>query len=99
MAESKKHRETAQRIARKEGVEYNRGPGPDVPGKTRKIEVETAKTVADGIRQLQGYKDPVYIAGVDDSAVQAALERTKGTTVGVMNSQGKIVKRSTRKRR
>lgn len=99
MAESKKHRETARRIARKEGVEYNPGPGPDVLGKTRKIEVETSTTVADGIRQLQGYREPVYIAGADDKAVQAALDHTKGTTVGVMNNQGKIVKRSTRKRR
>ena len=57
------------------------------------------ETVSDGIRQLQGFREPVYIAGVDDAAVQAALERTKETTVGVMDNQGKIVKRSTRKRR
>lgn len=98
MGESKKHRSTALRIARKEGVEYNPGPGPDVPGKRRIVEVETAETVGDGIRQLQGYKKPVYIAGADGTAVKTALKRTNGTTVGVMNSQGKVVKRSTRKR-
>ena len=50
-----------------------------------------------GLRQLQGYNRPVYIAGADKAATDAALKATEGTTVGVMNSQGKVVKRSTRK--
>lgn len=52
----------------------------------------------DGLRQLQGFRKPVYIAGADAEATQAALDATKGTTVGVMNPQGKILKRSTRRR-
>lgn len=92
-----KHDVTAQRLARKEGVEYNRGQGPDVISTRRAIEVETVNTVHDGLRQLQGYKKPVYIAGADAEATKAALDATQGMTVGVMNPQGKIIKRSTRK--
>ncbi len=65
---------------------------------TKAIEVETANTAKDGLRQLQGYNKPVYIAGADKAATDAALKATEGTTVGVMNSQGRILKRSTRKR-
>lgn len=92
------HDKTAIRLARKEGVEYNRGQGPDVKGARRAIEVETADTARDGLRQLQGFRKPTYIAGADAAATSAALEATKGTTVGVMNSQGKVIKRSTRQR-
>lgn len=79
-------------------MEYNQGQGPDVNSTRRAIEVETADTARDGLRQLQGFKKPVYIAGANAEATQAALEAAARTTVGVMNSQGKIVKRSTRRR-
>ena len=94
-----KHDDTANRIAVMKGVDYNRGQGPDVQNGRQAIEVETEKTVRDGFRQLQGFKKPVYIAGADDKATAAALEAAKGTTVGVMNSHGKIIKPSTRKPR
>jgi hypothetical protein len=92
------HDKTAERLAWKDGVEYNRGQGPDVVSSRRAIEVETVHTVRDGLRQLQGFKKPVYIAGADAAATKAALEAAEATTVGVMNSQGKVVKRSTRTR-
>ncbi len=94
-----KHDNTANRIARKKGVEYNRGQGPDVITPRQVIEVETVDTVRDGLRQLRGFKRPVYIAGADAAATQAALEAARGTTVGVMDQQGNVVKRSTRKRK
>ena len=94
-----KHDQTASRLAAKERVRYNRGKGPDVVSARRAIEVETASTVRDGLRQLRGYRKPVYIAGADAKATEAALRRTRGTTVGVMDPSGRIVKRSTRKRR
>ena len=93
-----KHDETARRLARKEGVDYNRGQGADIVSSRRVIEVETAATARDGLRQLRGYRKPVYISGADVAATEAALEATEGTTVGVMDSKGKIVKRSTRRR-
>jgi hypothetical protein len=92
------HDKTAMRLARKEGVPYNRGKGADVKGSRRAIEVETARTARDGLRQLQGFRKPVYIAGADAKATAAALKATQGTTVGVINSQGKVVKPSTRRR-
>ena len=98
MAKSK-HDQTAEKLAKKEGTDYNRGPGPDIKAKQRAIEVETEATASDGLRQLQGFQKPVYIAGADAKATQAALEATEGTTVGVMNEKGKIVKSSSRKRK
>lgn len=94
-----KHDQTAERLAKKEGTEYNRGQGVDVQGNRRVIEVETEATVRDGLRQLQGHQKPVYIAGADAQATQAALEATEGTTVGVMDDKGNIVKSSSRKKR
>jgi len=96
---STKHDKTANRLASKKGVEYNRGQGPDVVTPRQAIEVETVDTVADGFRQLRGFTKPVYIAGADAAATEKALEAAKGTTVGVMDPQGNIIKRSTRKRK
>ena len=92
------HDRVARQIAKKEGVDYNPGKGADVIGDERVIEVETENTVGEGIRQLQGYRKPVYIAGPSQKAVEKAVEVTKGTTVGVVNRQGKVVKRSSRSR-
>ena len=96
---SKKHEDTAKRIAKKIGSEYNKGKGADIISGRSVVEVETADSVKEGIQQLQGYQKPVYIAGVDENAIQAALEATKGTTIGVMDEKGKIIKSSSRKRK
>ena len=93
-----KHDTAAQRIARNLGGDYNRGQGPDVNTPSQATEVETARTVEDGKRQLRGFTKPVYIAGADPEATRKALEATEGTTIGVRDQNGKILKRSTRKR-
>ena len=93
-----RHDDTATRLADKDGVDYNRGKGADVIGPRRVIEVETAETARDGLRQLQGHRKPAYIAGVDAKAVAEALSATDGTTVGVMDSDGNIIRSSSRKR-
>ena len=93
-----KHDKTAQGIADKKGVPYNQGQGPDVNTPRQVIEVETSETVEDAGRQLQGYQRPVYVAGADDAATEAALEHYDGTTIGVMDPSGKILKSSSRKR-
>ena len=95
----RKHDEVAKRLAQREGTDYNKGQGADIKGNRRIIEVETAGTVADAGRQLRGHKKPVYVAGADAKATASALERYKGTTIGVMDAKGKIVKPSTRKRK
>ena len=94
-----KHDGTANRLARKEQTTYNRGQGPDVLTSRRAIEVETKHTAKDGLRQLKGFTKPVYIAGADPDATKAALEVTKGTTVGVISHTGRVIKRSTRNRK
>lgn len=98
MAESK-HDKVARQIATKQNTTYNQGQGPDVKNSRRAIEVETARTVGDASRQLAGYQKPVYVAGVDAEATKKALQHYKNTTVGVMNSRGQIIKRSTRGRK
>lgn len=98
MAESRAHLIASNRIAKKYGVEYNKGKGVDVRSKRATVEVETAGTVAEAPTQLKGHKGPVYIAGANQETIDKALEVTKGTTIGVMDSHGKVIKSSTRKR-
>lgn len=98
MAESRSHKITSNRIAQKYGVEYNNGEGVDIKSKRATVEIETPDTVNDGLGQLQGHRGPVYIAGTNQEAVDKAVGATKGTTIGVMDNQGKIVKRSSRKK-
>ncbi len=98
MSESKSHKTTANRISRKLGKDYNSGPGADIITNRLIVEVETPETVSDAKRQLQGYRKQVYVAGTNQEAVNKALEATQGTTIGVMDNKGKIVKKSTRKK-
>ena len=93
-----KHDETAQTIADKKGVDYNKGPGPDIKTPSQTIEVETPNTIGGAGRQLQGHRGAVYVAVTDDKDIPKAVERYDGTTIGVMNSSGKVVKPSSRKR-
>ena len=93
-----KHDIVSNRLAKKEGAKYNKGQGPDINTSRRAIEVESENTAKDGLRQLQGFRKPVYIAGSTPEATKKATEVTKGTTVGVMNQQGKVLKPSSRKR-
>ena len=98
MPENRSHKTTANRIAKKLGVDYNAKKGVDIKAPQATIEVETPKTVAQAPTQLQGHKGPTFIAGTNKEAVKKALEVTDGTTIGVMDNQGRVVKRSTRKR-
>jgi len=98
MPESKSHKTTANRIARKYRTEYNEGAGADIQTSRVAVEVEPPESVSDAMRQLQGYRRSAYIAGTNQEAVNKALEVTRGTTVGVMDSQGNIIRRSTRKK-
>jgi len=73
--------------------------GWDISNLLRELkEVETPETLGDALGQLRGYRGPAFIAGTNKEAVNKAMETTKGTTVGVMDNQGHIVKPSTRKR-
>ena len=93
-----KHDRVAERLSKKEGVKYNRGQGADIQSSHRIIEVETVNTIGDAASQLAGYQKSVYVAGADAKATKKALQYYKNTTIGVKNSQGKVIKRSTRGR-
>ncbi len=93
-----KHDKTARSIADKKGADYNKGQGPDIKTPRQTIEVETADTIKDAGRQLQGFRGPVYVAGADEAATAAALEYYDGKTIGVMDPVGNILKSSSRKR-
>jgi hypothetical protein len=97
MAEDRSHKTTVNRLSKMFGTEPQE-KGADIQTNNLVIEVETEKTINEGISQLQGYKKRVYIAGVNKETVEQALDATKGTTVGVMDNQGNIVKKSTRKK-
>ena len=97
MTESRSHKTTANRIANKFKTEYNSGEGVDIKSKRATVEVETLDTVADAPSQLRGHRGHSYIAGTNKAAVEKAIEVTQGTTIGVMDKQGNILKKSTRK--
>ena len=96
MSESRSHNITANRLANMYNAEYNKGKGPDIKANDITIEVETPESVADAGRQLSGHQGPVYVAGTNKKAVELALDRYSDSTIGVMDSQGNIVKRSSR---
>ena len=96
MSESRSHKTTANRLAARHGADYNQGSGADIKEDHITIEVETPETVADAGRQLRGHRGPVYVAGTNKEAVKRALTRYGDSTIGVMDNQGNIVKRSTR---
>ena len=96
MSESRSHKTTANRLAAQHGADYNQGSGADIKADHITIEVETPETVADAGRQLRGHRGPVYVAGTNKEAVKRALDRYGDSTIGVMDNQGHIVKRSTR---
>ena len=97
MAESRSHKSTAIRLAELHNSAYNPGPGADIKTEDITIEVETADTVADAGRQLGGHRGPVFVGCTTQEAVRLALERYKDSTIGVMDKQGKVIKKSTRK--
>ena len=93
-----KHDKTAQSIADQKGADYNKVPGPDIKTPRQTIEVETGNTIGDAGRQLQGHRGPVYVAVTDDKDIPKAVERYDGTSIGVMDSAGEVIKPSSRKR-
>jgi hypothetical protein len=96
MPESRSKKIAANRIAKKFKTEYIPGPGPDIKSSKATIAVETEKTLSDARRKLSGYRVPVYVAVTNKKAIHAAIEEYSHTTIGVMDNQGGIVKKSTR---
>jgi NADH:ubiquinone oxidoreductase subunit E len=61
--------------------------GPD-----RTIAVETSATLIEGLELLQQFSGERYLAVTNKETLGDALRLTAETVVGVMNSQGEIVR-------
>lgn len=87
----------ARAIARRYGGTYNRGKGPDIRTDKVTINVEGSRTLRTASMRLRGFRGPVYIALVNDADADDASSLTAGKTVGIMNSEGRVLKPSTRR--
>jgi len=92
------HDQIAEKLAKKFGVEYQKQKGVDIVTKDRVMEVETKKNgIAQGIGQVKRSPKARYLA-VNQVNIKNALQATQGTGIGVMQSNGEIVKRAGRKK-
>lgn len=89
------HDATAERIAKRYGTTYRR-IGVDIVTFAMAIEVESYDDVPDARGQLIGYTCSVFCAGADAAATRRALSYYASSDIGVMNSNGDILKASTR---
>lgn len=91
---NKAHTATANRIAKRYQAVYNDGDGIDIACDHMLIEVETTATIAEGVARLNGRSERAYVAVTNKEGVAEALRLTQGTSVGVMDPRGNIVKES-----
>jgi len=97
MAKSK-HDQIAEKLARKFCVPYKSDKGIDLVTPTRVIEVEIKDGGLDqGMSQIVRSSKARYLA-VPKSLEKKALEKTKGTGIGVMRESGAIIKKAGRRR-
>ncbi len=97
MIETRSHKTVANRIAKKFKTEYNSGHGADIKTPSLAVVVVGPHTIAHAPRLLRGHRKPAFIAGTNKLAVKKALDFTQGTSIGVMDNHGCIIKPSTRK--
>ena len=91
---NKAHTATANRIARRYGCSVNVDGSPDIQAAELVVEVETSATVRKAIQRLQNFDRPAFVAVTNKEAILEALRYAQGTTVGVMDPHGEIVKQS-----
>ena len=96
MPENRSKKIAANRLAKKFNTEYIPGPGPDIKCSKAIIAVENEETLSHATRKLSGYRVPVYVAVTNKKSLFAAIAKYAHTTIGVMDNQGRIVKKSTR---
>ena len=91
---NKAHTATANRIAKRFGTTVSDDGQPDVQTPEVTIEIETSATIRDAVRRLSNTDRPAFVAVTNKEALVDALRYAHGTTVGVMDSRGEIVKQS-----
>jgi hypothetical protein len=91
---NKAHAATLRRLSKRYGVQT--GNGSDLAGDGLIIEVETAATLADGVRNLQHKSGRRFVAMTNQESIDDALFVTRATEIGVMGPRGDIVKEAGR---
>ena len=87
---NKAHAATLRRLSERYGV--HSGNRNDLVGDGLTIEVETAATLADGLRNLQAASGRRFVAMTNQESIDDALLLTRATEIGVMGPRGDIVK-------
>ncbi len=87
---NKAHAATVRRLADRYGVRA--GQAFDLAGEDLIIEVETAATVADGVRKLLHAGGRRFVAMTNQESIQDAVLLTTATEIGVMGPRGDVVK-------
>lgn len=96
---AKSHEQIAKQLEKALNIPYNRSEGPDFKKGGKVIEVEpTPETFTHGIGQVRSFKGLRYLA-TDNNYIDELVQRTKDTKIGVMKSNGTIVKPATPARR
>ncbi len=94
---AKSHDRAARKIARKTGGRYKPSKSPDVRGGSARVEVKSkASEITKALKQLGPSRGRAYIA-LPQSEHRVAFDRMRGLKTGLMDYNGKIVKRSRRK--
>lgn len=88
--ENKAHAATLRRLSLRYGLQV--GARFDLAGDDLIIEVETAATLADGVRNLQHAAGRRFVAMTNQESIDDALLLTRTTQIGVMSPRGDIVK-------
>jgi len=91
---NKAHTATANRIARRYGGTASVDGSPDIQTADLVVEVETSATVRKTVQRLQNSDRPTFVAVTNKEAILEALRYAQGTTVGVMDPHGDIIKQS-----
>ena len=91
---NKAHTATGRRIAKRYKATYNEGDGIDIHADGIMIEVETTATIEEGVQRLTKHQGRVFVAVTNKEGIAEALRLTQGTSVGVMDPRGNIVKES-----
>ena len=96
MPESRAHRETAERIAKKLSTDYNPAEGLDIKTPTEVGEIETPTTLQDAVKQLAPFagKKKRWVAPTDNRSIPKLRGILEGTGIGIRDNKGNVVKRA-----
>ncbi len=80
------------RIAQRYGVRPTPDGPFDIQAEKFRIDVETSASLDEAVIKLRFQSGPVYIAVTNKEGIHLAVSKTEGTTIGVMDPQGDIVR-------